>query len=68
MASQPNSSAIRRAAMYILHCWRICAFGELGLLVRPDVKLHARSSSHGETSRASCIADLLHRRNRAPTG
>ena len=39
MVPQPNSSAIRTAAIYILHCWKTCAFGQILLFVGAELEL-----------------------------
>ena len=78
MASQPKSSAMRSAAMYILHCSRIwpsvssvSGFGPvrncMPLLVEPVA--HGARFAHPETSRmAAYSADWLSRSLKTPVG
>ena len=40
IVSQPKSSEMRKAAIYILHCSRICASVSLGRFVAAGVELH----------------------------
>ncbi len=60
MAAQPNSSAMRTAAIYILHCWQGLGLGQFGLLVLAPIELHAFLQIPIQHAARFGVADLLH--------
>ena len=61
IVAQPNSSASRTAAMYILHCCSDLILGQFGFLVRAPFESHAFLQQPSKHVPCFGVADLLHR-------
>ena len=60
MVAQPNSSAMRRAATYILHCCRTWASVRSVVLVRAELELHPRVLEPVVDALRLGVGDRLH--------
>ena len=68
MVAQPNSSAMRTAAMYILHWSRICASVSSVSSFLPETELHAFLQQPIADGAGFVVGDFAHGGDRARTG